>query len=105
MIVRRIRRNPIFLRECGVRALSEAVTRIRIAILPYIETYRKLVLKPLEFLPWTDAIGAIAKRQHLRAAGRQPVTRLRDVAVASIQLMHPRTAPYTKHREQGRERH
>ena len=96
MIVRRIRRNPIFLRECGVRAITEAVTRIRVAILAYIETYGKLVLKSLEFLPWADAIGAIAKRQHLRAARRQPVTRLRDVAVAYIQLMHPRAAPYTK---------
>src|SRR5882757_9956143 len=101
MIVRRIRRNPIFLRECGVRALSEAVTRIRVAVFAHLETYRKLVLKPLEFLPWADAVGAIAKRHHLRAAGPQPVTRLRDVAVAHVQLMHPRTVPYTKHCEQG----
>ena len=51
MIVRRIRRKPILLREGGVRSFSEAVTRIRVAILAHLETYRKLVLKPLEFLP------------------------------------------------------
>src|SRR5215472_12100699 len=99
MVGQRIRCEPIFLRERGVRAFTETISLGCFGILANLMPNRKFPLQALDLCARADAVGPAPDRKQVCLASIESSACFRDFAIADVELAQVPFAPYTKRQE------